>query len=217
MTMCRWALKRRRVAYLVSHYNVWGTGDGDMTRTWFGGGENWGTAAANQGWPNFLMADPGTWASSSAGSGYLSTQSVAASPSAFWFSLLAEVISVFAMGEAPVEIWAAAGVVVVWRLLQKYAVVPNNWGAFMGTSAILKAMGAKGLMKLTGLRNEHDVVLSVKYSIQMSKRKLDLTSLINDMSMDQLRELFFSAKRWGAPVPWFDIRDDSAAQPGSER
>ena len=26
------------VAYLVSHYNVWGTGDGDMTRTWFGGG-----------------------------------------------------------------------------------------------------------------------------------------------------------------------------------
>ena len=26
------------VAYLLSHYNVWGTGDGDMTRNWFGGG-----------------------------------------------------------------------------------------------------------------------------------------------------------------------------------
>jgi hypothetical protein len=29
------------------------------------------TEAASQGWPNFLMADPGTWFSSSAGSGTL--------------------------------------------------------------------------------------------------------------------------------------------------
>ena len=25
------------VAYLISHYNVWGTGDGDMAHNWFGG------------------------------------------------------------------------------------------------------------------------------------------------------------------------------------
>ncbi|CAJ1393291.1 unnamed protein product [Effrenium voratum] len=33
------------VAYLISHYNTWGTGDGDMTQSWFGGSQNWGQKA----------------------------------------------------------------------------------------------------------------------------------------------------------------------------
>lgn len=210
------------VAYLLSHYNVWGTGDGDMTRTWFGGGENWGAAAASQGWPNFLMADPGTWFSSAAGSGYLSTPSVAASPSAFWFGLLAEVISTVSMAEflgpknTTSKIYTAktavtTAVLVIWRLLQKYAVVPNSWSAFMGTASVLKSLGMKGLLKATGFRNEHDVVLSLKYATQFARRKLDLASLINDMSMDQLREIFFAAKVLGAPVDQFWVNHTSTA------
>lgn len=213
------------VAYLVSHYNVWGTGDGDMTRTWFGGGENWGAAAASQGWPNFLMADPGTWFSSSAGSGYLSTPSVAASPSAFWFGLLAEVISTLSMAEffspknASSKMHTAktavtTAVVVIWRLLQKYAMVPNSWSAFMGTASVLKSLGMKGLLKATGFRNEHDVVLSLKYATNFARRRLDLASLINDMSMDQLREIFFAAKVLGAPVDQLWVNHTSTA-PGA--
>ncbi|CAL1171977.1 unnamed protein product [Cladocopium goreaui] len=218
------------VAYLVSHYNVWGTGDGDMTRTWFGGGENWGAAAASQGWPNFLMADPGTWFSSSAGSGYLSTPSVAASPSAFWFGLLAEVISTLSMAEffspknASSKMHTAktavtTAVVVIWRLLQKYAVVPNSWSAFMGTASVLKSLGMKGLLKATGFRNEHDVVLSLKYATNFARRRLDLASLINDMSMDQLREIFFAAKVLGAPVDqlWVNHTSTAAGAPSVVR
>jgi len=88
------------VAYLISHYNVWGTGDGDMTHSWFAGGDNWGSKAMSTGWPNFLAADPGTWASSSAGSGYLQTGNLMSSPSTFWFSLVAEVLSALSLSEA---------------------------------------------------------------------------------------------------------------------
>lgn len=214
------------VAYLLSHYNVWGTGDGDMTRTWFGGGENWGAAASSAGWPNFLMADPGTAFTSASGSGYLSTPSVAASPSAFWFGLLAEVISTISMAEffSPqnssrkmhtAKTAVTSAVVVIWRLLQKYAVVPNSWSAFMGTASVLKSLGMKGLLKATGFRNEHDVVLSLKYATQFARRKLDLASLINDMSMDQLREIFFAAKVLGAPVDesWKNHTSTAAGAP----
>jgi len=213
------------VAYLLSHYNVWGTGDGDMTRDWFGGSGNWGAAAAQQGWPNFLMADPGTWATSEAGSGYLSTSNVAASPSAFWFGLIAEVISAVATVQTfdsgnstkwtTVKSSVTAAVLVLWRLLQKYAVVPNSWSVFMGTASLLKSLGMRGLTKVTGFRNEHDVVLSLKYAVQNSRRKVELTNLMNDMSMDQLREIFFEAKRCGAKVDslWTQHTSTAAGSP----
>lgn len=102
-------------------------------------------------------------------------------------------------------------VVVIWRLLQKYAVVPNSWSAFMGTASVLKSLGMKGLLKATGFRNEHDVVLSLKYATNFARRRLDLASLINDMSMDQLREIFFAAKVLGAPVDQLWVNHTSTA------
>lgn len=213
------------VAYLLSHYNVWGTGDGDMTHNWFGGGENWGAKAAGIGFPNFIMADPGTWASAAGGSGYLSTSSVAASPSAFWFALLAEMMSAlslleFTSGEnrtkfETLKIAATGGVTVLWRLLQKYAVVPNNWPATVASRAVVKHMKKMGIKMVSPFRNEHDVVLSIKYSRQWAKRKLSLPSLINDMSMEQLHQVFLEGRRLGAPVDelWKQYTSTQAGSP----
>jgi len=79
--------------YMVSYYNTWGTGDGDLMKDWFTG--SWTGGASAGKWGSIEALSSSAWTTQADGFGYLSTENVLGSKSGFWLAVVAELTATF--------------------------------------------------------------------------------------------------------------------------
>jgi hypothetical protein len=176
--------------YLVSYSNVWGTSEGDSTKSFFDG--SWQGAAADKGFPG-VLTNAGTWASSAAAGG-MSTANVMSSSGGFWFAVVAEVLGALAVGMT--SSGGSTSVLMMgimysvaqtcWNVLMRWGVVPISWGINVATKQVASALAKVTGIQMSPWRNEHDVILAVQVSRMSTEVVRKPVDFIRDMNADQM-------------------------------
>jgi hypothetical protein len=195
-------------AYLIAYYNTWGTSDGDMMESWFTG--SWGGNMMDKITGNGLagLLKQSIWSGQADGYGYLMTDQVMQSGPAFWLATIAEVIGAYNVASLAVDkedgqsvsMFAMVSAVAtgVWRALQRYGAVPAKWGVDVSLSTVTKALETVGGVVLSPWRNEHDVLLSFKYSRHSYSHKRTAADMIDRLSTPQVRAVLDATAEHGA-------------------
>ncbi|CAK0802000.1 unnamed protein product [Prorocentrum cordatum] len=200
------------IAYLVAFggpadYNTWGTSDGDMMESWFTG--SWGGNLMDKITGNGLagVLKQSIWSGQADGYGYLMTDQVMSSGPSFWLATIAEVIGAYNVASLAVEkedgqsvsMFAMVSAVAtgVWRALQRYGAVPAKWGVDVSLSTVTKALETVSGVVISPWRNEHDVLLSFKYSRHSYSHKRTVADMIDRLSTPQVRAVLDATAEHG--------------------
>jgi len=125
----------------------------------------------------------------------------------FWLATIAEVIGAYNVASLAVEkedgqsvsMFAMVSAVAtgVWRALQRYGAVPAKWGVDVSLSTVTKALETVSGVVISPWRNEHDVLLSFKYSRHSYSHKRTVADMIDRLSTPQVRAVLDATAEHG--------------------